>query len=174
MKLEKNQFLNIFSLLERLKNLFSRIGGPAGNPWKNREKSQIGPGRSDKLWKPPQTYFLELRRSLRSKWVIYQPHTTIFDEVVFLRSWGIFGRFPGNRILVDLWICDIAGEKHNILGKLFFREIIFWEMSIRVLGMGNFGFCVKNMIPKVFTTLWNLGSRIFRRYFVRFWNSQML
>ena len=40
-----------------------------------------------------------------------------FEEVVFLWSWPIFGWFLGNLILVDLCICDIAGEKHNILGK---------------------------------------------------------
>ena len=113
----KNQFSNIFSLIERLRNRFSRFRGPPRNFRKNREKSQIGPGRSGKLWKPSQTNFLEFRRSLRSKRVIYQPHTTIFEEIVFLWSSGIFRWFPGNRILVDLRICDIAEGKHNILGK---------------------------------------------------------
>ncbi len=112
----KNQFSNIFFGLGSPRNRFSRISRPGRNSRKNPEKSRIGPGRSGKLWKPPQTYFLEFRRSLRSKWVIYQPQTTFFEKVIFLWSWAIFGRFPGNHILVDLCICDIAE------GKLLFLE----------------------------------------------------
>ena len=83
---EKINFRTFFFGLDRLKNLFSRIHVPTRNSRKIREKSQIGPGMADKWWKPSQTYFLEFRRSLRSKWVIYQPRTTIFEEVMFLWS----------------------------------------------------------------------------------------
>ena len=66
----------------------------------------------------PKPVFLEFRRSLRSKWVIYQPHTTIFDEVLWSRCWSMSGRFPGNRILVDLWMWDtgsFCSQKPNII-----------------------------------------------------------
>ena len=117
MKLKKNRFLNIFFGLGSPRTWFFEDQWPMSKFPENSGNLQISPGRSDKLWKPSQTYFLEFRRSLRSKWVIYQPRTTIFEEVVFLWSWVIFGWFLGNLTLVDLWICDIAGEKHNILGK---------------------------------------------------------
>ena len=59
----------------------------------------------------PKPFFRSLGGPLRSIWVVYQPRTTIFDEVMLQWSWDIFGWFPGNRILVDVWICDISGEK---------------------------------------------------------------
>ena len=37
-------------------------------------------------------------------------------------------------------------------------------MSIRFIYIGNFGFWRKNIALKVFTTLWNLRSRIFRQF----------
>ena len=110
---EKINFRTFFSDSEVQEIGFSRIRGPDRNPWKNPEKSQIDPGKLGKLWKPPQTYFLDFRRSLRSIWVIYQPRTNIFEEIVFLRSWGIFGRFPGNCISV---VCGyVTSQEKNII-----------------------------------------------------------
>ena len=57
-------------------------------------KSASGGGNSCGIH--PKPVFLECRRSLRSKWVIYQPRTTISDDFLILWSWGIFDGFPGN------------------------------------------------------------------------------
>ena len=95
---------------------------------KNRKISQISSGRSDKLRKPPQTYFLVFRRSLRSKWVIYQPRATIFEDFLILWRWGIFwlisrkshfGRFAKS------W--HLRGKPITFEKIMFFR-IFFLEM----------------------------------------------
>ena len=116
-KFWKNYFSNIFLGLGSPRTRFFEDQWPMSKFPENSGNLQISPGRSDKLWKPSQTYFLEFRRSLRSKWVIYQPHTTIFEGVIFWWSWGIFGWFVGNPILVGVWICDISGEKITFQGK---------------------------------------------------------
>ena len=132
-KPRKKLFLKKFFGLESQKNRFFAIGRPDRNFRKNREISQIGPGRSDKLRNPPQTCFLDSRRSMRSKWGIYQPRTTIFEEVMLLWSWTIFGRFPGNPILVDLWMWDAGYKKFRFLKKLFLRIFSPWEMFFMFL-----------------------------------------
>ena len=63
--------------------------------------------------------FFEFRRSLRSKWAIHQPCTTISNDFIDLWSSTIFGRIPENRIFDDV-------------GKLCRSKItILWILSGR-------------------------------------------
>ena len=113
---------------------------------KNRKKSQIGPGRSGKVRNRPKPIFCEFRMSLRSKWVIYQPRTTISDDFLFSWSSTIFHGFPGNRIFDDFQNHDIAEGKLLNQGKLIFRIILFLELLIGFLIRWNFGFWVIHMV----------------------------
>ena len=111
---EKINFRTFFSDSEVQELGFSRFRARARNPRKNREKSQIGPGRPGKLGKPSQTFFSEFRRSLGSKWVVYQPRTTIFEEIVL--GW--------NPHLSPFWsLCGyVTSQEKNLhfLGNTFF------------------------------------------------------
>ena len=138
--LRKNNFWKKNSDSEVKKTIFLDTGAPVENFRKILEKSQIGPGRSGRLRKPPQTYFLGFRRSLRSKWGIYQPRTTISDHFLILWSSSIIVWIPRNRDFVDLRICDIAEGKLHTPGKLFFGQLFFLELFIWSLSWWNFGF----------------------------------
>ena len=65
--------------------------------------------------------FLECRCSVRSKWVICQPRTTILEEFIDLWSWTTFDGFSGIPIFDDLRICDFVGKKTKKIKEIIFR-----------------------------------------------------
>ena len=79
------------------------------------------------MWKPPQTYFLEFRRSLRSKSVVYQPRTTIFKEVVVTPDSPLLNRnrtYLRRKTSNSLILMAVARQDqpiHKRLDKINFR-----------------------------------------------------
>ena len=108
-----------------------------------------------------QTYFFGVYVSLRSKWVLYQPHTTISDDFLFSWSSTIFHGFPGNRIFDDFQNHDIAEGKLLKQDKLIFGEFFPLELFIWFLRRENLGFWVPNINKIHFTRIWHQRYRIF-------------
>ena len=150
--------------LRNLRNPFSRISRPGRKFQKNREISRIRAVRPGMLRKPSQTYFLEFRTSLRSKWVIYQPRTTISEDFIFWWSSTIFRGFPGNRVFVDLQNHDIAEGKLLKSKKIILCRFVLLELFIWSLRRWNLGFWVIHMVKTNFSAVWNLRSRFFHNF----------